>query len=325
MKCSDPSKCSWYPFIDEPLVEGLSYAPRFSYPQVIMPSDSCDGKWHMFFQSWIGIHHFVSDSGIAWEPRKVVEFRGHCPSIFKQDETFYLIYEKHDRDYPLLNSRRADGKNERFSRIEMKVSTDLVTWSKSRVLLEGKDVPYSSDYRKNPRLSCPQLFESDEGYRLYFASSSVRMPDSGFVTPRYFSCAFSNDIFGPYTIDKDSIIMQSNGDDKAADLASGNIRLVSHCGKMYAFECGAYWDEQNRKSLSALTILESDDGLNFTRCSSKPVLLPSQEGWASSYITSCDVHFKEDEQCWYCYFTATCDKATRLTKESIGLLIGKVI
>ena len=76
MKCP-PQVCSWFPFSDEPLVHGLGSAPRFCDPQVLMPEQSCDGKWHMFFHSWIGVHHFISDSGIQWEPRRMIEVRGH--------------------------------------------------------------------------------------------------------------------------------------------------------------------------------------------------------------------------------------------------------
>lgn len=324
MSIADPAKCSWYPFIDEPLLESVRYASQFSSPQVIMPYDSCDGKWHMFFHSWIGIHHFVSDSGIAWEPRKVIEFYAHCPSIFKDGETYYLIYEKHDKRSRLSNQRRADvtGYN---SRIEMKVSTDLITWSKSRLLLSSEDVSFASDYRNNARLSNPQLFKVDGGYRLYFGASTVKMADSDYKCPRYFGYAFSKDMLGPYLMYTDSLLLESDGDNKYSNLGTGSIRLVKAFDKFFGFQCGFYWDGQAKKTRSAIKILESEDGIRFKECKAKPVLTTSDSGWTSSYIGTCDVHYKADESCWYCYFSARGGKARKHEKESIGLMIGKAI
>ena len=38
----------------------------------------------------------------------------------------------------------------------------------------------------------------------------------------------------------------------------------------------------------------------------------------------CDVHYKADEKCWYCYFSASGEKELFFKKESIGLLLGNV-
>ncbi len=73
-----------------------------------------------------------------------------------------------------------------------------------------------------------------------------------------------------------------------------------------------------------MLLLKSYDGYNWERCGSEPILVPSEKGWASSYIMGCDVHYKADEKCWYCYFSASGKKKFMLKMESIGLLIGSV-
>ena len=323
MKVAAPEKCSWYSFIDEPLISGLNYAPRFSSPNVIMPEESCDGKWHMFFHSWIGIHHFISDSGIAWQPRKMIELRGHCPFIYREGETYYLLYEKHNRNIPIIDQRRTDGKNEGFSRIEMRISTDLLSWSMPRLLLDSRNVPSSKDGLENPRLSNPQLFRTDTGYRLYFGSSSVTLDDSRHTFPRYFGFASSEDIMGPYVVNgSDDTLVESDGDDKWTNLAPGNIRLIRDEECFYAFQTSAYWDSEEKRTKSAVNILKSEDGISFERCTSKPIMIPAQEGWARGYITSCDAHYREAEKCWYCYFCADTGTKGFYYFESIGLLIG---
>ena len=73
-----------------------------------------------------------------------------------------------------------------------------------------------------------------------------------------------------------------------------------------------------------MLLLKSSDGYNWERCSNEPILVPSERGWASSYIMGCDVHYKEDEKCWYCYFSASGGTKLFFKMESIGLLIGNV-
>ena len=85
----DFKKLAWFPFSDEPIVKGKFYLPQLSNPQVLLPEESCDGKWHLFVHSWLGVHHFVSDSGIAWEPKNLFEVRAHSPFIYRENENYY--------------------------------------------------------------------------------------------------------------------------------------------------------------------------------------------------------------------------------------------
>ena len=321
-----PEKCNWFPFSDEPLVQGLFYAPKFCDPQVLMPEESCDGKWHLFFHSWIGIHHFLSDSGIEWEPRKMIEVRGHSPFIFYEKEKYYLIYEKHEKEIPFVGQKRADGGGETGSRIEIRSSTDLLVWSNPRLLLDSRNVPYAGDYLKAPRVSRPQIIKTDKGYRLYFGASHLALPDTNQKVSRYFGYAEAKELFGPYTLPENpKPLIEPQPDDKWSNLGCGSIRIVKSGSDIYAFQCGVFWSPAEKKTHSALLMLKSADGLHFERVLDKPILMPSSRGWASSYIMGCDVHYRENERCWYCYFSANGETDKRKNSlESIGLLIGAV-
>lgn len=320
MEKSNLKDCSWFPFSDEPLVTGHWYAPKICDPQVILPSQSCDGKWHMFAHSWLGIHHYISDSGIAWEDKKVVIIRGFYPCIYYEDQTFYLLYEKH----PMACLKKRP-KEENISRIEMVSSSDLISWSKPRVLLDSKSVPYSGDYINANTISRPQLIKMGDVYRLYFGASEVVLEDSKQKVSRYLGCAFSRKLSDRFILgEPKEPIIESDPNDPYSNLACGSVKVIESDGHIFAFQCGAYWDEQKKKSATALRILESEDGIVFKAAKKNPILVPPSRGWASAYIMGCDLKYKADEKCWYCYFSASDREHCVKQKESIGLMMGSI-
>lgn len=323
MATSNVLNCSWFPFSDEPLITGTWYAPKVCDPQLLLPSKSCDGKWHLFTHNWLGIHHYVSDSGIVWEDKQLVEPRGLYPYIYYEDEVFYLLYEKHDS---LLNIKRLRGnKEDNISRIEMVSSADLITWSKPRVLLDSRSVPYSGDYLNRNAISRPQLIKVNDVYRLYFGASEMVLQDSKQKVSRYLGCAFSRKLDEKFFLEKpEKPILESDPNDPYSNLACGSVKIIESAGEIFGFQCSAYWDEKKKKSATALRILESVDGMVFTPSGKKPILLPADKGWTSAYIMSCDVRFKDDENCWYCYYSANDRKHGIKQKESVGLMIGSV-
>jgi len=303
---------SWFPFSDEPILNSLSYVRCFSEPFVLLPQDSCDGKWHMFFHSWIGIHHFVSDSGISWIPRKMIEVGGRSPFLYQEKENYYLVYEKEDKFN--LNGKVKN------SRIEIKSSTDLITWSKPRVLLEAKDIPFASDYVSSPKISGPQIIKLDKKYRLYFGASEVTAPDTKLKFARYFSYAECSDLQGKYQISEASqILIEPVPDDKYSNLGVGKVRVVQLDDSFYAFRCSLFWDNDKSATSSHLFMLKSTDGLNWEHCKDKPLLVTSSCGWTDTYIKSCDIHYSDEERSWYCYYSAYGKE-----REAIGLLMGCV-
>lgn len=316
------NECKWFPFNDEPLLRGNWYVPKFCDPQVIVPAESPDGKWHMFLHSWIGIHHFISESGIAWEPKKMIVLRGHYPFIFHEGDRYYLLYEKHDYNIIHAAIKHADEKNENCSRIEISSSRDLVNWSRPKTILDSKSVSYAHDFVKRTCISRPQLIKIGEIYRLYFGASEVVLPDTKNKTGRYLGFAESHRPDSDFQIIREKPLLEPDPDDVWTNLACGSVRIISAKDKIYALQCGFYWDPELCKSSSATFVLSSDDGLNFTRCGEEPIIRPQTQGWASGYIKNCDVSFMNEEKCWYCYFSACGRKNTLFSKESIGLFIG---
>jgi len=315
---------SWFPFSDEPVVKGGFYLPQLSNPQILLPEESCDSKWHLFVHSWLGLHHFISDSGIAWEPKNLIEVRAHSPFIYRENENYYLLYEKHDKKIPFIGMKHSYRENEKdtsTSSIDMCSSTDLITWSKPRTLITSKDVSFADDYLLSPRISRPQLCKIGRKYRLYFGASHIVLPDSKQKVSRYLSYAECDIIDGLYECNEKTPLLRPTGDDEFCNLGVGSFRLLPLQDGFAAFTCPATWNSEKNRSETNLFLMFSEDGLKWER-QEKPILVPAERGWASRYIMGCDVHYKEKEDCWYCYFCANGNKRFKIKQESIGLLIG---
>jgi len=315
---------SWFPFSDEPVIKGLWYVPRLSSPVFLFPEESPDGKWHLFVHSWLGIQHYVSDSGIMWEPMGVVQVRGKYPFLFKEKGAFHIIYERHGRQIPFVEHFTARMKKSHLvgSHIEMRSSNDLSVWSEPRILIDAKEVPLSDDYMKQRYIVHPQLILAEGGYRLYVGSSKYSKNPS---SSRYLFSFFAKKLEGPYTLESPKPIIEAVPNDQWRSLASGRISIYKGSNKYYALQNPRYWDQKRKKEASAIILLVSDDGLKWQRFERQPILTPTEKGWASEHIISCDVKYKSDEDCWYCYYTASGEKQFGFVREEIGLLIGKSV
>ncbi|WP_321302159.1 hypothetical protein [uncultured Sphaerochaeta sp.] len=321
------SRISWYPFSDEPVIRSRWYMPRLCDPFFLFPEESPDGKWHLFGHTWVGIEHFISENGISWEPRKMVALRGHSPSIYQENGVYYLIYEKHNASLPNLKKgrlKRREQEKVRYSRFEMCSSSDLILFSEPKIILDSRDVPFSSDGLKKPRISRPQIIKNGVGYRLYFGASHLLLPDTKQKTSRHFALAISSTIEGPYALaNEGEPLLSPEADDPYRSMAVGSIKVFRAEDGYIGFECAMYWDKKQAKTASVLIQLESSDGVTFRPSYRSPLLVPPQMGWASRYIVSCDVHYKKEEACWYCYYSANSKHGYYPVRESIGLLLGK--
>jgi len=306
---------SWYSYSDEPVISGTWYKQRLSDPDVVLPEDSPDGRWHMFAHTWMGIEHFVSTSGFDWKPRKLVVVRGQSPFIFKQEQTFYLLYETHDKDYQGKKRRKNTS-----SRISVMKSNDLVMWTTPEVLLEAKDVPCASDFSK-PRISRPQLVNYNGTYLLYFGASEIRLYDSRQKAAAYFCLATSDKLMGPYKV-LQKPLMSIEPDGIYNNLAVGSVKVIPCSDCLAAIQSSFVFDEERGRSKSVLLLLSSQDALNFNF---ERVLMELPErGWASGYISCAEAVRIENEQSWYCYFSANVKDSLLPfpSKGGLGLLLG---
>ena len=136
--------------------------------------------------------------------------------------------------------------------------------------------------------------------------------------------ARSDSLFGPYTpCDEGKPLLAPNADDPYHNMAVGSVRVVKLADGYVALQCAYGWDKRAGKSISTLVQLESSDGIAWKTAMRKPLLTLPKEGWASSYIVSCDVNYKESEACWYCYYSANRRYGRIFAPESVGLLLGK--
>ncbi len=314
---------SWFPFSDEPVIQGLWYVPRISCPSFLFPEDTPDGKWHLFAHSWLGIQHYISDSGIMWEPRGLLQVRGKYPYIFKAKGAFHVVYERHGRPIPFIEklTKRMRKAHVVGSHIEMRTSNDLTVWSEPRVVLKAKDIPSAGDYLKKPILSHPQVLSVEGGYRLYIGSSKVgKNPSSA----RYVCSAFSETVDGTYLAESHMPLVEPVPNDPWRNLAVGRMSIYKGVETYVALQSARYWNAERKCQASAIVLLTSRDGLQWQREHTKPILVPADRGWASEHIVSCDIRYKQDEACWYAYFSASGERSFGLVRESIGLLIGKI-
>ena len=314
---------SWYPFSDEPMIHSQWYMPRLCDPCFLFPEQSPDGKWHLFAHTWVGLEHFSSANGIVWEPLKMIEVRGHSPFIHMEDGVWYLFYEKHDNFLQRFNRRNKEVRDLSSSRFEVRSSTDLVLFSEPKVVLDASEVPFASDGLEHPRISRPEVFKVEGGYRLYFGASHIVLEGTKQKVTRYFATATSSNLAGPYAGER--ILLAPEVDNPYRNMATGSVKVVRLSDGFAAFDCAFHWNREKERNESAIIKMTSTDGISF-RPMSQPVMLSTpSEGWASRFLTSCDVKYKKDERCWYCYYSANSrflreDHA----QESVGLLLGRI-
>lgn len=309
----------WYSFNDEPIATGSPViTPRLSDPSFLFPDESPDSLWHLFAHTWQGIEHYTSTSGLEWKREHLLFLRGHSPFIYKEGSVYYLLYEIHDAMKQKGMKRRLTG-----SRIMFSSSSDLLLWSEPRMILDAASVPHTAYRGGRPRVSRPQLIRTGSRYRLYFGAGEDRIYDTGQKASAYLMAAESSSPDGPYTVIPDPLI-SPDPESRYRSLATGSVRIIPLSDGIAALECAYYYDDADKKSRSLMRLLFSDDGLSWE--DSTIIQKSPETGWASRYISSCDVRYKENEDTWYCYYSANgIDRSLHLpvVTESLGLLLGK--
>ena len=305
----------WYSFNDEPVCSSRRLIfQRLSSPFFLLPEESPDGLWHLFADTSLGLEHYSSTSGLEWEKAHLVFSDSRFAFVYKEGSTYYLLYETHKK----TNNFKNDS-----SRIMITSSTDLSLWSEPKLILDGSTIKRASYKGSKERLFYPNLIQWNGKYRLYFGAGDVTLYDSKEHTAACFMLAESDYIDGPYKA-YDIPIWETDGDVKYRNLASGAVRIVPCADGLAAISIPYYYSEDDNRSRSLMLLSSSLDGISFK--DDKVLENTPEEGWASDYITSADMHYKESDDAWYCYFSAMKSNSfhgVKYKKESIGLLIGK--
>ena len=108
-------------------------------------------------------------------------------------------------------------------------------------------------------------------------------------------------------------------------LQIGAFSFVTCADALMAFQTAFFFDEEKRRSRSAILLLSSDDGESFHI--EKELMRSPDRGWAERCFTSCSVSFRQEEDTWYCYYSANGRDGRHPhlpVREKLGLLIGNV-
>ncbi len=264
--------CTWTEHPDNPLIQPPDGEFLLGDPTVLAPAESPDGKWHLFANSLLGIHHHVSADGIAWERLKPPLFSlGAMRPFILRDGGRYLLFYEQFSGFDQSSIQRTE-------------SVDLATWSTPTTVLEP-----TLDWEKEAfdTIGNPYVTHRDGKYWLYYSASTVFLADAGFNEPRYVGVATSDSLDGPWQKHPQPLL----GPDPNVSWrnhGAGSIKLLDDevNGQRIALENGIYLDAEGH-SRSAIAVLASDDGLKWREVCTGPVILPGV-GWKKALVYAFD-------------------------------------
>ena len=292
--------CDWTDHPDNPLVDPPPGENLLGDPTVLLPDESPDAQWHMFANGLGGIHHFVSDDGVAWErlTPSLFGLGAWRPFVFKEGETYYLFFEK------FLGWEDSE--------IHLSTSTDLMEWTTPTKLLEP-----TLDWENTggETIGNPYLTRWEDGFRLYYSAGTAEQDDLGFGEPLHIGVAYSDVITGPYEKQPQPII---SPDDEMPyrNRGAGSFKMLDEqvAGHWVAMNNGIYIDDEGQ-SRSAILLLSSTDGLTWELACPEPVIAPSGTGWKQAFVYAFDT-VRVGDEIW-AYYNARDDWADGV--ERIGL------
>ncbi len=251
-------------------------------PTIIPPKESPDGKWHLFAHGILfGITHYVSLDGIHWINTYHKIDSGMRAFLFKEDEIYYLFYEKYQ--------------NIATSCIVVRHSTDLFHWSAPYKILKP-ELPWEG--KSDRKLACPCLVKLEDRYRLYYSGGTVVLWDCLFFEPKYIGVAEAESIKGPYKKRQKPIISPSK-EHPFRNYAAGGIKVIKTRDSWLGFNNGIY-KENGFRSRSSILLLKSDDGLRWDDALPRPILYPCGTGWKRSFVYQLDIR-KVNDTYWIYY------------------------
>lgn len=289
----------WRDCIENPLIFPPFPSPVIADPTFLPPDKTPDKKWHLFAHSLMGLHHFVSDDGIAWRMLDgLAEKKAMRPFLFVEDGTYYLFYEKFISFFP------------QRSRIEVRQSNELLRWGSAKVVL----TPHLPWHRRTCGNPCV-LKDGDE-YKLYYSAALVFLKDCKFSEPEFIGVASSENVSGPFVSFPEPLIKPDKSD-PYGNHGAGSIKVVQTKSGFAGFQNGIYVCRK-KHTHSAIRLLSSQDGITWRGFDREPFLKPAGKGWKKAFVYACDVRQFEDEL--YLYYNAR--NGWLIGKECIGLCKG---
>lgn len=294
----------WTDCPQNPLVEPVFPDWMIADPCVLTPSQTPDGKWHMFANAIIkGVRHLVSDDGVKWKMLDDKLFIGIRPYVFLENGTYHLFYEKPASPKKSVIARRT--------------SSDLKSWSEAVTALSPQYDWEGTFFRTNGN---PCLIKHEGVYRLYYSASWIFLKDCLFFEPKYIGVAESDKIEGPY-VKRDKPLISPSKDVYWRNFGAGSMKVIPPASQgepWRAFNNGIYIDEKGR-SRSEIHLLNSDDGYDWKIADDAPISAPTNEGWKRALVYAMHVVNYDGE--WRMYYNSR--DGWFIGKERIGMAVGK--
>lgn len=304
LKIEDMLSLRWEEYANNPIIEPPFPSPILADPSFLPPGRTPDGLWHLFAHSIMGIHHFTSRDGLAWEREEgVVSRKSLRPFLFEKESTYYLFYERYVRLLPYL------------SQIEARHSKDLYSWSEPEVVLRPT-LSWQKEGCRYGAVSNPSLVEEEGDFRLYYSAGLIHMKDCRFSEPKYIGVATYGDIIGEYQAAPEPLI-QPSAMDPYCNMGAGAVKVLRVGNGYVGFQNGIYWDTGTGHCSSAIRMITSLDGYTWDYNASEPFLKP-EPGWKKAFVYALDI--RQVGERFYLYFNAR--DGWLLGKERIGLAFG---
>ncbi|MBR2731046.1 MAG: glycosyl hydrolase family 43 [Clostridia bacterium] len=245
-------------------------------PSLLLPAETPDGKWHLFFHTTFGVCEAVSDDGIAFTKGKRLFSRAMRPNVNCIDGRYVLYFE---RTRPLvMNALHLVGAAKWHSEIYAAESRDLTTWSAPKPVLV-----HTRRYEESARgvsLSNPFLLRAGGVNRLYYSCGLTFIRDCGFCEPTYVSCAESDALLSGFRA-APAPLLSPDENDPYLNLCAGCLKVYRLSDCYIGIQNGIF--EKDGKSASAILLLSSEDGLRFRF--EKTLVAPRGDGgWMSQFV-----------------------------------------
>lgn len=287
---------NWVDHASNPVIKSEPPEWIIADPTFVPPDESPDGKWHLFAHVMLfGIYHYVSRDGLKWISVKERIESGLRPFLYKQDDDYYLFYEK------LFTILRGV--------IVFRKSKDLISWTEPKMVLNPN---LTWEREGSQRVGNPCLVKDDDKYRLYYSCGSVFLWDVMVPEPKYIGLAEANTIDGPYEKNADPIISPTKKH-IYRNFGAGAIKVLKVGADWVGFNNGIYKD-RFRRSRSSILLLHSTDGIDWKDVFKRPIIYPTK-GWKKALIYQLDVR-KVDQKYWLFY---NARNGWILGREQIGL------
>lgn len=294
---------NWQDAPQNPVI-GYFETPEAGYaigdPQILIPGEF-DDQWHAFYHGFYKdfqpfYHHLVSEDGIRWQLRQKWPWRVN-PSFLFHDGKDWILYYTCITDEALFSQYQAN------NIICARTTRDFETWSEPTVVLtpelpwerEYDPIGYTAIEARNP---CVVKLGTNH-YRLYYSAGTVKLDKCGYEEPKYISFADAASPLGPF-VKHGRPILAPDLSIPYRNLGAGAIKVFGYGDEFVALYNSIYNDE-NGYQHSAINVLRSADGIEWTEAPYNPILAPTHDGgWKSEFVYQLDlVRFGGDLRIYY--------------------------